>query len=321
MPCWPHRRRCWLSTLAPNSRSWTFLKRPWPTDQRHRAAHEASAVEYQRRWSAIRTDGSDSLVRACDEQCHGRVSLQALAPCESERNTRVTRARSLHPGAPMRMRHRLPFLVILTLLAPSAAHASPINLLINGSFELGPAMNGPLCSISPSTCQDVDVLAGSTAIPGWTVFGVSVDYMGSPWDVSNGLHAIDLDGRNATFSGISQTFATTLGQTYRVSFDLSGNPQGGSPLKNVLALAGSFSQSYSFDTTGQSINALTWTPNSFIFTASGPSTTLSFVSLSATPSSYGALIDNVAVYAVPGPSTLLLLGTGVGVGIFRRKRR
>ena len=40
-------------------------------------------------------------------------------------------------------------------------------------------MNGPLCSISPNTCQDVGVVAGSTALPGWTITGQSIDYTGS----------------------------------------------------------------------------------------------------------------------------------------------
>jgi len=167
--------------------------------------------------------------------------------------------------------------------------------------------------------QDIDVLAGSTAIVGWTVFGTSIDYLGAPWDVSNGLHAIDLDGRNATFSGVSQTFATNPGQPYEVSFDLSGNPQGGPTIKQVLALAGSASNPYSFDTTGQSTSALLWTSISFTFTATDAFSTLSFLSLTGTPNSYGALIDNVAVQRVPEPGTLVLVGTGLVAVVHRRR--
>jgi len=198
------------------------------------------------------------------------------------------------------MRNALLASVFLLLFSASTVHAGAI--LINGSFEIGPAMNG---------LQDVDVLAGSTAITGWTVFGDSVDYLGSPWDVSDGEHAIDLDGRNALFSGISQTFVTQAGQTYEVSFDLSGNPQGGNTTKQVLVSLDGFAQQYSFSTMGQNTSSLIWTPTSFFFTATGSLATLSFMSLSSTSSSYGPLIDNVAVTAVPEPSTVLLLGTGL----------
>lgn len=49
---------------------------------------------------------------------------------------------------------------MLTISAvPITTEAAAI--LVNGRFEDGPAMDGPLCSISPSTCQDVDIVAGS----------------------------------------------------------------------------------------------------------------------------------------------------------------
>ncbi len=116
------------------------------------------------------------------------------------------------------MRRSLMLVAVLALI-PVAAHADPI--LINGNFELGPPMGG---------LHDVDVPAGSGAIPGWVVTRGGVDYLGVPWDVFEGEHGIDLDRRSP--GGIQQTFDTEAGRTYAVFFELSGNPMGGSMLSD-----------------------------------------------------------------------------------------
>lgn len=197
-------------------------------------------------------------------------------------------------------------LVLAVWLLPSIAQGS--SLLLNGSFEQGPP---------PFNNQDIDIVAGSTDITGWLVTA-GIDLLEDPWDVADGLRAVDLDGRSP--GAIQQTFATDVGQTYLVSFQYSGNPSGSLVTKDARVTAGDFSNIFAFDTTGQTITNLTWITASFLFTATDTSSTLAFASLSAADSAYGMVIDNVSVSAVPEPATLALLVTGFAVaGLCRRK--
>jgi choice-of-anchor C domain-containing protein len=199
-------------------------------------------------------------------------------------------------------------LAMVFLAVGSPAFASSI--LINGSFELGPP---------PFSFHDIDIPPGSTDITGWVVTGNGIDLLEDPWDVSDGIRAIDLDGRSP--GGIEQTFATLLGQLYAVSFDVSGNPQGGSLLKPLRVSVGGVSNDYTFDATGLStIDALVWQPVFFSFVAPAGSATLSFASLSAS-GSYGALIDNVQVTPVPEPTTLALVLAGIAAAGRRVRRK
>jgi hypothetical protein len=148
-------------------------------------------------------------------------------------------------------------------------------------------------------------------------------------DVSDGVRAVDLDGRSP--GGVEQSFATTVGQWYLVSFDLSGNPGNGNagtglPLvKQARVTVDEFSQDYAFDSSGQAITALTWQSVTFAFQATDTDATLRFSSLSLDPTNaYGALVDNVSVTAVPEPSSIVLLGAGwlvTGRWRYRRSRK
>ena len=180
----------------------------------------------------------------------------------------------------------------------------------NGSFETGPEP-GPFISLP----------TGSTAIPGWTVLGHSIDYTGSIWEVSDGVRSVDLSGQGA--GGVEQTFDTILGGNYQVLFDLAGNPAG-NPAEKLLRVTatGGAIQDYSFDTTGKSFNDMGWQTVAYNFTAIGPSTTLLFTSLINTP--YGPALDNVRVSTnaiTPVPTPALLPGlVGLGVAAWRRRQ-
>ncbi len=97
------------------------------------------------------------------------------------------------------------------------AHAVSV---VNGSFELGTDPGGSFLTVN----------AGESSITGWTVDSGSVDYIGGYWAASDGLRSIDMNG--LTTGSISQTITgLTIGQQYRVSFDLAGNTDFGPTVK------------------------------------------------------------------------------------------
>jgi hypothetical protein len=121
---------------------------------------------------------------------------------------------------------------------------------------------------------------------------------------------------------LSQTiFDLQPGQTYRVSFLLSGNSdltsfpgQNTDPIKNLILEVGATSQRFSFDITGFNQANMGWVTREMDFVASSPSMTLTVTSLEF--SAYGPAVDNFSVVAVPEPSSLGLLILGLA-GVFR----
>jgi choice-of-anchor C domain-containing protein len=183
------------------------------------------------------------------------------------------------------------------------------NLIQNGSFETA--------TVNPGSSLQLDAV--STVITGWTVSQGTIDYIGTAWQASEGARSLDLQGLAS--GGIQQTFNTTIGETYRVTFDLAGNPFGGSAIKEMRVSAGGSSADFSFDITGKSNSNMGWLSKSWDFTANSTTTTLEFIGLGN--SALGAALDNVSVIALSGPSTsvpepssmLGLLGLGVlGIG-------
>jgi choice-of-anchor C domain-containing protein len=171
----------------------------------------------------------------------------------------------------------------------------------------------------------LSVGVGATTITGWEVFNNPLDWIGYLWPASDGTNSVDLDG--SFTSGIRQTFATTPGQTYVVTFDMGGNLSGAPVIKPLRVSADGQSAQFYVDTTGY--DAMIYVQKSWSFVADDASATLEFRSLTDDPvenpggvQAYGAVIDNVSASAVPAPAAFWLLGTAIaGVAGMACRRR
>jgi choice-of-anchor C domain-containing protein len=164
----------------------------------------------------------------------------------------------------------------------------------NGSFETGTFSSAPWDTLFP----------GNTNLTGWTIESGSVDWTGSYWPASEGSRSIDLSGNGPGV--ISQSFATTAGNTYTVNFDLSGNPACGPAAKTLtVSAAGAATDSLTYDIliAGNSLGDMKWVARQYSFVATSSSTALTFTSTTTT--SCGPALDNIVVTeTVPVPPTL-----------------
>jgi choice-of-anchor C domain-containing protein len=192
---------------------------------------------------------------------------------------------------------------------PGLAHA---NLIGNGNFASS-CGSGSYCEYNGGN---------STDITGWTVGGRSVDLITGYWQAPpGGGNSVDLDGVGT--GSIETAFGTNAGTQYTLSFELSGNPDGGNPIKTVEVDIAGIIQTFTFDTSamGSSKSDMKWVLETLVFTATGSITSLKFLSLDDPDSDFGAVIGNVSVVPVPEPGTLALLGVGIlAMGAYGRRK-
>jgi hypothetical protein len=193
-------------------------------------------------------------------------------------------------------------LVFLLLAVPARAS----NLLVNGGFE------EPLV---PDHAPYVHL--NGTELTGWSSFSNyrgTVLFSASQYDpVSEGAQAVQVE---VPGDWISQSFATVIGQNYRVSFDQSaytfyGGPGLGfhsCPCESILeVIAGPVSGTFTGSSAG-------YVSHNMSFKAYSPVTTVKFQN-PALPAGWGNYphLDNVVVEAVPEPSSLLFLIVALAV--------
>ena len=163
--------------------------------------------------------------------------------------------------------------------------------------------NGSLNWVPPANWT---VASGSVDLIGATPGGTSFDYY-----PGNGGY-VDLNGSTGT-PGALQTIASFAPGDYTLSFSLGGNALDDGSKTTVISL-GSFSQSITLAAS----DPLT----AFQFTFSTTGGNLSFTDLAGGNGNIGNILDNVAVSAIPEPSTwaMLILGfCGMGFLAYRRR--
>jgi len=203
---------------------------------------------------------------------------------------------------------------LLSAFVMSHAHA---DLITNGSFE------NPKGTFVGDVNHVDELSSGSTAIPGWTTLnGTETAWIqnGNPYAIpaADGNFFLDLTGYvdTGTFGGVSQTFATTAGTKYVVTFELG---YGGdySVLRGPVSVTASAGGASGIFTSGSGApNPAVWDPQTFEFTANSSTSTVSFIGASTAGGDYIGL-DNVHVETpststVPEPSSLVLVFSGIG---------
>jgi hypothetical protein len=206
-------------------------------------------------------------------------------------------------------------------------HAQASSLLTNGSFE-----NTGGTFVGDGNHTD-SLSSGSTAIPGWTTTNSTFTAWiqnGNPWNISasDGSFFLDLTGYSdsGTYGGVMQSFATTIGTHYVLTFDLGyGGNSGafGGPVSVNVSVGGGPT---TFTSGSGTPNPAVWSHETFNFTATSTTTTLSITGLSTTGGEYIGLdntdVELATVGSVPEPATFGIVGvTLFGVAVFRLRQR
>ena len=128
--------------------------------------------------------------------------------------------------------------------------------------------------------------------------------MGSLWDAADGdAHSIDLNSYGP--GSVSQTVHTMAGQTYNVTFAMSGNPADGEDLgdKTMTVSAGDTSQDYTYTVTAENtFDNMMYVDKTFSFVGTGSPVTLTFTSTTDLVNGVrhrGPVIDNVRDTTAP----------------------
>jgi choice-of-anchor C domain-containing protein len=201
--------------------------------------------------------------------------------------------------------------VLFLLMAVAASFPLSANLITNGSFETlaagCPSPGGGFYSVFPPP--------STQCMAPWEVVSEDVHLVGSLyWEAADGINSIDLDGAVGSSGGVRQTFATSPGESYLVTFFMAGNPSNLPVVKPMRVSADGQSAEFTFDVTGTNFTNMGWTLMNWSFVADDATATLTFQSLTQERGlleGWGPALDNVSVTeistVIPEPTTWLLM--------------
>lgn len=191
------------------------------------------------------------------------------------------------------------------------------NLLTNGSFEDGAFVPVP-------ATNTMTLAVGATTMTGWTVVDKQIAWIQQPafgLNASDGVKFLDLtDYSNAVpFGGVTQSIATTVGQSYTLSFDLGSSSAYVLPSSVVAIIDAGPGTSFISSAPGSN----NWESFSLTFTAATALTAITLTGGSGTPGTFYVGLDNidVSVSVVPEPEAMILALAGMGIVVASRRRR
>jgi choice-of-anchor C domain-containing protein len=166
------------------------------------------------------------------------------------------------------------------------------NLIVNGSFEAGPEFEGSFLPLDEDSVE----------IRGWVVTRGQIDLQqetAGQVKAAHGKRSLDLHG-SPGFGGVKQPFVTKVGQKYRVTFSMSGNPGVGHESVRMVVRAAGKKEVFEFGMAGVTLDDLKWEKKTWEFTAVDTITVLELhTAMAPTANAFGGpLLDDVKVVAV-----------------------